>query len=80
MPYGWTTLFDGEVETEMVFDDLRKNSEGYSDPTGLHYTITTRLDIATIYGSNFCEFGMNPWHKSLEDNLKILEEIGRAHV
>lgn len=47
--------------------------QGYSDPTGLLYTITTKLDIATIYGSNFGEFGMKQWHKSLEDNFKILE-------
>ncbi len=41
-PYGWTTLFDGEVETEMAFDDLRKNSEGYSDPTA--YEAMKNLD------------------------------------
>ena len=37
-----TTLFDGEVETEMAFDDLRKNSEGYSDPTA--YEAMKNLD------------------------------------
>ena len=60
------------INYDIIKDNL-KWIQGYSDPTGLLYTITTRLDIATIYGSNFCEFGMNPWHKSLEDNLKILE-------
>lgn len=56
-----------------IIKDNIKWLQGYSDPTGLLYTITTKLDIATIYGSNFCAFGMNPWHKSLEDNLEILK-------
>lgn len=47
--------------------------QGYSDPTWLTYTITTNLDIATIYSNNFKSFGMNPWHKSLETNIKILK-------
>lgn len=47
--------------------------QGYSDPTGLLFTITTNLDIATIYGDNFKTFGMNDWHKSLINNLNILE-------
>ena len=38
--------------------------QGYSDPTGLLFTITTNLDIATIYADNFCVFGMKPWYKS----------------
>lgn len=46
--------------------------QGYSDPTGLLFTITTKLDIATIYGDNFKSFGMNPWHESLNHNYKIL--------
>lgn len=56
-----------------IIKDNIKWLQGYSDPTGLLYTITTKLDIATIYGSNFGEFGMKPWHKSLEGNFKILE-------
>lgn len=47
--------------------------QGYSDPTLLLFYITTHLDIATIYASNACTFGMEVWHKSLEDNLKIVE-------
>lgn len=65
-----------EILPFINFDIIKNNIkwlQGYSDPTGLLYTITTKLDIATIYGSNFCEFGMNPWHESLENNLKILE-------
>lgn len=47
--------------------------QGYSDPTALLYTITTNLDIATIYSHNFKSFGMIPWHKSLTQNLEVLK-------
>ena len=36
--------------------------QGYSDPTGLLYTITTNCDLATIYGCNYGDFGMEVWH------------------
>lgn len=70
----------GEFLMEMLpyvdFDLLRKNPkwiQGYSDTTGILYTITTNLDIATLYANNFGSFGMGTWHSSLWDNLKILE-------
>lgn len=47
--------------------------QGYSDTTGITFTITTNLDIATVYSSNFSSFGMKTWHRSLIDNIKILE-------
>ena len=69
----------GEFLLEMLtfFDfSVVKNNikwlQGYSDPTGLLFTITTNLDIATIYGHNFAGFGMDVWHKSLENNWDIL--------
>lgn len=55
-----------------VIENHPKWLQGYSDPTGLLYTITTNLDIATIYGDNFRNFGMQPWHVSLQNNLEIL--------
>ena len=45
---------------------------GFSDPTGLLYSITTKCDIATIYGHNFNSFGDTQLHKSQQDFLKIL--------
>lgn len=70
----------GEFLLEMLsyfhFDivkDHPKWLQGYSDPTGLLFTITTNLDIATIYGNNFKAFGMRPWHDSLKNNLEILK-------
>lgn len=65
-----------EMLSEVEFEVIKNNPkwlQGYSDPTGLLFTITTNLDIATIYADNFKSFGMENWHKSLEDNLKILE-------
>lgn len=65
-----------EMLSEVNFDIIKNNPkwlQGYSDPTGLLYTITTNLDIATIYADNFKSFGMEKWHKSLENNLNILE-------
>lgn len=47
--------------------------EGFSDPTGILFPLTTKYDIATIYGNNFKSFGMEKYHKSLEDNLEILK-------
>lgn len=46
--------------------------QGYSDNTGLVHSLTTKYDIATVYGSNFGEFGMEKWHDSVSNNLEIL--------
>ena len=65
-----------EMLTYIDFETIKRNPtwvQGYSDITGLTFTITTNLDIATIYASNFSSFGMEPWHSSLEDCIKILE-------
>lgn len=70
----------GDFLVEMLphidYDLIKRNPkwvQGYSDTTGLTFTITTNLDIATIYASNFSTFGMDEWHSSLMDNIKILE-------
>ena len=45
-----------EMLSEFNFNIVKNNLkwlQGYSDPTGLLFTITTNLDIATIYGDNF---------------------------
>ena len=46
--------------------------QGFSDPTGLLFPLTTKYDIATIYSNNFKSFGAEEYHKSLEENLEIL--------
>lgn len=58
------------------FESIKANPkwiQGYSDNTGLLYAITTKLDIATIYGCNFGDFGMGDWHDSIFRNMEILE-------
>lgn len=65
-----------EMLSHMNFNVIRENPkwfQGYSDTTGLTFTITTNLDIATIYSYNFGTFGMEHWHSSLVNNLQILE-------
>ena len=46
--------------------------QGYSDNTILLFKITTEHDIATVYGGNFGDFGMEPWHRSVSESLEFL--------
>lgn len=58
------------------FNKLVQNSKwvvGFSDPTGILFPLTTKYDIATMYGNNFGSFGAQNLHKSLEENLEILQ-------
>ena len=64
-----------EILSYINFDLLKENPKlvsGFSDPTGLLYPITTKYDIATIYGQNFGPFGMEKWHQSQNDFLDIV--------
>ncbi len=70
----------GDFLAEMLsyadFEEIKKYPkwhQGYSDPTGLLFTITTNCDMATVYGGNFGEFGMANWHRCLEENVALLE-------
>lgn len=70
----------GDYLVEMLsfvdFEVLQNNPkwiQGFSDTTGILFSITTNLDIATLYANNFSSFGMKNWHSSLYDNLSILE-------
>lgn len=47
--------------------------QGYSDPSSLLYLITTKLDIATIYGVNAGGFDQDKLHPSLIYNLQLLK-------
>ena len=65
-----------EMLTFVDFDRIKHNPtwiQGYSDNTGITFTVTTNCDIATVYGCNFSDFGMELWHKALEDNLELIE-------
>lgn len=65
-----------EILSELDFSVFTENVkwfQGYSDPTCLIHVLTTKYDIATIYGNNIKAFGMNTWHRSLNDNIEILK-------
>jgi len=65
-----------EMLSYLNFEVLKANPtwiQGFSDTTGILFTITTNLEIATLYANNFSTFGMGNWHSSLMNNLKILE-------
>ena len=64
-----------EMLTYTDFDRIRNNPkwfQGYSDNTGLAFTITTLCDIASVYCNNFNDFAMKEWHKSVDDNWNML--------
>lgn len=56
-----------------LLKDKPKFVAGFSDPTGLLYPITTKYDIATIYGQNFSSFGTEEFHQSQIDFLEIMK-------
>lgn len=65
-----------EILPLIDFDRLKANPkwfQGYSDNTGLVHTITTICNMGTIYGNNFNDFGMEDWHESVANNLRILQ-------
>ena len=64
-----------EILPYIDFDLIKNNPKyicGFSDPTGLLYPITTKCDIATIYGCNFSCFGENPFHQYHYDFLDLI--------
>jgi len=70
----------GDYQCEMLmgmdWDFIERHPkwiQGYSDNTVLLFKITVEHDIATIYGGNFGDFGMEPWHRSIGENLEFLE-------
>jgi muramoyltetrapeptide carboxypeptidase LdcA involved in peptidoglycan recycling len=57
------------------FELIKNNPKfvaGFSDPTGILFPITTKYDIATIYGNNFGPFGMEKFSKSHYDFLDLI--------
>lgn len=65
-----------EILKGFPFDYIQKNPkwiQGYSDNTGIVFPLTVLYDVASIYGNNFNDFAMEPWHLAVERNLSILE-------
>lgn len=58
------------------FNLIKKNPKfvaGFSDPTGILFPITTKYDIATIYGNNFGGYGTEKFSKSHYDFLDLIK-------
>lgn len=58
------------------FNLIKENPKfvaGFSDPTGLLFPITTKYDIATIYGNNFRAYGTEKFSKSHYDFLDLIK-------
>lgn len=69
----------GEFLVEMLpyvdFEKIKEHPKylmGMSDPTGILFTITTKYDIATIYGLNFGDYGTEDYTRDITDNLQII--------
>lgn len=46
---------------------------GYSDNTNLTFLLPTLCDTAAIYGPCVSDFGMEPWHQSIQDAFSLLK-------
>lgn len=67
-----------EILPYVEFNKIVQNPkfvQGFSDPTGLLFPITTKYDISTIYGNNFGDYGVleEEYDRSIKDNLQIIE-------
>jgi len=73
------SLSGGEYEMEMIdyldFDKIKEHKEklfcGCSDNTMLTFLLTTYCDIASVYGHNFYEIGIN--HSVMDNYISFLE-------
>ena len=64
-----------EILPYIDFTKITKNPkfvQGFSDPTGIMFPLTTKYDIATIYGMNFGDYGIQDYTRDIIDNLNII--------
>ena len=52
--------------------------QGFSDNTSILYYLTTKGDVATAYGCNFSDFGMEPWDESVMRGLDVLKGFAKV--
>ncbi len=67
--------FINEILPYVEFERIAQNPkwvQGFSDPQGILFPITTKYDIATLYGLNFGDYGTEPYTRDITDNLKII--------
>lgn len=70
----------GDFLIEMLpyvnFELIQQNPKlvaGFSDPTGLLFPITSKYDIATIYGQNFSSLGTETLCQAQQDFLEMIK-------
>lgn len=56
-----------------VLRDHPKWFQGYSDNTDICLMLTLECGIVSSYAGQFGDFGMSPWHRSVTENIEILE-------
>lgn len=65
-----------ETMSNVDFEVLKKADPkwymGYSDNTNMTFLMTTILDTASIYGPCAGSFGMEPWHKYIQDAWDVV--------
>ena len=64
-----------EMLPHVNFEALAKEPKwmmGYSDPTSLLYILTTKYDVATLYGANAGSFDLEPMPEWLSAPIKVL--------
>ncbi len=47
--------------------------QGYSDNTDILVMATVNHDVMSIYCGNYGDYGMEPWHRSVSENLEFVE-------
>jgi muramoyltetrapeptide carboxypeptidase LdcA involved in peptidoglycan recycling len=47
--------------------------QGYSDNTDILLMATVNHDVMSIYCGNYGDYGMEPWHRSVTENLEFVE-------
>lgn len=61
------------VDFERIRSAAPKWYMGYSDNTNMTFLLATLCDTASVYGPCASSFGMEPWHRSLEDAMALLQ-------
>ncbi|MCM1091307.1 MAG: LD-carboxypeptidase [Butyrivibrio sp.] len=70
------------IDFESIGKAAPKWYMGYSDNTNFTYLQATLCDTAAIYGPCAAAFGMEPWHRALEDAVGLLtgeQEVVRGY-
>jgi len=60
------------IDFEGIKNSKPKWYTGYSDNTNLTFLLATLCDTASIYGPCVGDFGMNPWHPSIQDTFDLM--------